>query len=376
MSKLGTVATIDSHHYLQDAIVQRARNNNCVGSLDEGQQPTVIPKDVKGQKLGNCAMGGRRVEVTYTAIRTPRLQTFAKPFLMALHSSNRLDSRETCRETPYAPKTPRHKGGQIEGWIMEPTLPSREGRDKRQHKTHVSMDSRSDTETMATSKQRMSPEQTKSRVDLPDTLNTKLKQEGDLRAKLNGRKQSCSCELNGPHRLQRTKGENDGPLEPHGCFDMLGVFVKSRGLELKWFDKLLAGSIENFHQLTESFVAQFVINTRVPKGVEECSEELTMASYMLGLTPRERSGVRPVERRCQVGREGHGNTCSGEGPFKKRKENTVDYGIRARQGINVIFKESIYKVLTLDPRQTLLQETQTHGSGFQETQPKVEMLVP
>ena len=36
-------------------------------------------------------------------------------------------------------------------------------------------------------------------------------------------------------------------------------------LGLKWFDKLLVGSIENFYQLTESFVALFVINTKVPK---------------------------------------------------------------------------------------------------------------
>ena len=39
------------------------------------------------------------------------------------------------------------------------------------------------------------------------------------------------------------------------------------GLGLKWFDKLPTGSIENFHQLTESFVAHFIINTKAPKGV-------------------------------------------------------------------------------------------------------------
>ena len=71
-------------------------------------------------------------------------------------------------------------------------------------------------------------------------------------------------------------------------------------------------SIENFHQLTESFVAQFVINTKALKGVgllltlrkgknktirnynkqywetyseiKECSMELAMASYKLELT--------------------------------------------------------------------------------------------
>ena len=85
---------------------------------------------------------------------------------------------------------------------------------------------------------------------------------------------------------------------------------------MKWFDKLPARSIENFHQLIESFVALFVINTKALKNVgsrltlrkdknksfrnyskrywetyneiEECSKELVVASYKLGLTPRER----------------------------------------------------------------------------------------
>ena len=76
------------------------------------------------------------------------------------------------------------------------------------------------------------------------------------------------------------------------------------------------GSIENFHQLTRSFVAKFVTNTRAPKGVgsfltlkkgktellrnynkhywktfnevKECSEEFAVASYKLGLTLGER----------------------------------------------------------------------------------------
>ena len=85
---------------------------------------------------------------------------------------------------------------------------------------------------------------------------------------------------------------------------------------MKWFDQLPPGSIESFHQLTESFMAQFVINTKVSKGVgsllilrkgknesiknyskrywetyneiEKCSKELLVARYKLGLTPKER----------------------------------------------------------------------------------------
>ena len=49
---------------------------------------------------------------------------------------------------------------------------------------------------------------------------------------------------------------------------MCRVFPSSLGdLGLKFFDKLIAESIENFHHLTKSFVAQFVINMRAPKGV-------------------------------------------------------------------------------------------------------------
>ncbi|PSR88326.1 DEAD-box ATP-dependent RNA helicase [Actinidia chinensis var. chinensis] len=98
---------------------------------------------------------------------------------------------------------------------------------------------------------------------------------------------------------------------------MCRVFPSSLGnLGLKWFDKLLVGSIKSFHQLIELFVAQFVINTRVLKGVsslltlrkgknkticnyskrywktyneiEECSKELAVVSYKLGLTLWER----------------------------------------------------------------------------------------
>ena len=49
---------------------------------------------------------------------------------------------------------------------------------------------------------------------------------------------------------------------------MFVVFPSSLGdLKLKWFDKLPVGSIENFHQLIESFVDRFIISTKAPKGV-------------------------------------------------------------------------------------------------------------
>ena len=49
---------------------------------------------------------------------------------------------------------------------------------------------------------------------------------------------------------------------------MCWVFLSSPGdLRLKWFDKLPARLIENFHQLIELFVAWSVINTKAPKGI-------------------------------------------------------------------------------------------------------------
>ena len=49
---------------------------------------------------------------------------------------------------------------------------------------------------------------------------------------------------------------------------MCRVFPSSLGdLGLKWFNQLLARSIKSFHQLNESFIARFVINTKAPKGV-------------------------------------------------------------------------------------------------------------
>ena len=70
---------------------------------------------------------------------------------------------------PAEAATPR----QTEGQNKEPTLPPREGRDRRRHKTHVSLGNRTNNKTVATCKRRRTPEQTKFEVDLCDTLNAK-----------------------------------------------------------------------------------------------------------------------------------------------------------------------------------------------------------
>ena len=49
---------------------------------------------------------------------------------------------------------------------------------------------------------------------------------------------------------------------------MCRVFPSSLGdLRLKWFARLPVATIESFYQLIESFIARFVINTKVPKFV-------------------------------------------------------------------------------------------------------------
>ena len=78
--------------------------------------------------------------------------------------------------------------GQMEDWNKEPTLPPWEGQDKKQNKTHVSVNSQTDNKTVAMSKRRRSTKRSKSGVDTHDTFNAKQSQEGDLHAKLNGYK--------------------------------------------------------------------------------------------------------------------------------------------------------------------------------------------
>ncbi|GFS29238.1 hypothetical protein Acr_00g0005930 [Actinidia rufa] len=121
---------------------------------------------------------------------------------------------------------------------------------------------------------------------------------------------------------------------------MCRVFPSSLGdLRLKWFDKLPVGSIKNFHYLTESFVARFVINKKAPKVVgslltlrkgkgdtiynyskrywetyneiKECSEELAVMFSQLkdDVKQAEKATWTPNRR---------------EGPFKKCKENSID----------------------------------------------------
>ncbi|GFZ04686.1 hypothetical protein Acr_17g0002580 [Actinidia rufa] len=196
-------------------------------------------------------------------------------------------------------------------------------------------ESHGDNRTEASSKRKSSPHRSRRSEDLRDALNAKRSQMVDLRQKLNSQREASavmsalpvgsvahpvalvrksmnygfktpfSREIEGmdppekfvPPRFTLYDGKSDPrshvshvrqmmALWNHMDALMCRVFPSSLGdLGLKWFDRLPPGSIENFYQLTESFVARFVINTKAPKA---CSEEMAVASYKLGLSPGDR----------------------------------------------------------------------------------------
>ncbi|GFS30010.1 hypothetical protein Acr_00g0009670 [Actinidia rufa] len=237
---------------------------------------------------------------------------------------------------------------------------------ERRPVTRSEPESHGDNRTEASSKQKSPPHRSRRSEDLRDALNAKRSQMVDLRQKLNSRREASavmsvipvgsaarpvafvrkgvnvgfqtpfSQEIEGmdppekfvPPRFPLYDGKSDPrshvshvrqmmALWNHMDALMCRVFPSSLGdLGLTWFDRLPPVSIENFYQLTESFVARFVINTKAPKAVsslltlkkgrnesirnyskrywetyneiEECSEEMAVASYKLGLSSGDR----------------------------------------------------------------------------------------
>ena len=101
--------------------------------------------------------------------------------------------------------------------------------------------------------------------------------------------------------------------------------------------------------------------------IEEYLEELAVVSYKLGLTPGEKLWVdlilnppsnlpdlmsrikifAQLEDDIRQAEQAIGWSASqGEALFKRQKESSVDYEDQLRQGINVVFKKPIYKLLT------------------------------
>ncbi|GFY87855.1 hypothetical protein Acr_05g0014940 [Actinidia rufa] len=277
-------------------------------------------------------------------------------------------------------------------------------------------ESHGDNRTEASSKRKSSPHRSRRSEDLRDTLNAKRSQMVDLRQKLNSQREASAVmsalpvgSAAHPVALVR-KSMNYGFKTPFsreiegmdppekfvpprftlydGKSDPRSHVSHVRQMMALWnhMDALMC-------RLTESFVARFVINTKAPKAVsslltlkkgrnesirsyskrywetyneiEECSEEMAVASYKLGLSPGDRlwenltldppTGLRDLMSRVEMfarleddvreSERTEGKLGRGEAAVKKRKDGSNLYETRVKQGINVVFKESIYKLL-------------------------------
>ncbi|GFZ21149.1 hypothetical protein Acr_29g0003110 [Actinidia rufa] len=218
---------------------------------------------------------------------------------MASQSSKRSRSRE-----PKGAKTPSNRGDKLlvdaqrtskvtsrqrlvegrpsEGRPKGPTLPPREGRDKRQRRSHVSLDSRTYSKFVASRKHRGSPNRADSGMDLYETLNAKRNRDvgcstrPELKEAVPRYQTPFSQNIKGMDPSEKftlprfTLYDGKSDLRSHIChgrqmmalwnhMDALicRVFPSSSGdLGLKWFDRLPTRSIESFYQLIESFVAR------------------------------------------------------------------------------------------------------------------------
>ena len=63
-------------------------------------------------------------------------------------------------------------------------------------------------------------------------------------------------------------------------------------------------------------------------------------------------------------------------PFKKRKERSIDYESQVRQGVNVIFKELIYKLIARIRDKPYFKKPETNGRRSQEAQLALEVFLP
>ncbi|GFS38323.1 hypothetical protein Acr_00g0056810 [Actinidia rufa] len=287
---------------------------------------------------------------------------------------------------------------------------------ERRPSTQAELESHGDNRTEVLSKRKSLPHRSQRSEDLRDVLNAKRNQVVDLREKLNSRRVagevrtviSADSTVRPVALVQRRTDLRYQTLFSHEIevMDPPEKFVPPRftlydgktnprlgDLGLKWFDKLPARSIENFYQLTESFVTRFVINIKAPKAVgslltlkkgknesiknyskrywktyneiEECSEDMVVDSYKLGLAPGDRlwenltlnppTDLRDLMSRVKMfarfeddvrqAEKTEGKVGRGESSVKKRRDGPNPYDSKAKQGINVVFKELIYKLL-------------------------------
>ncbi|GFY87332.1 peptidase family M48 family protein [Actinidia rufa] len=315
---------------------------------------TVTTRAASGQNPGRLPPGGGDDR----DITIQRLQTQLTGMTQILVDNKLMKPAQAVEARPFEDTT---KG---------PNPPSRAGRNGRQRRSRISLDSQNDSKSVALSKRRVSPSRTPSSTDLREIFNAKRNRGGNLRDNLTNRTAVAS----GKDIILAGFTLYDGKSDPRSCIShvrqmtalwnhldalMCQVFLSSLGdLGLKWFDRLPSRSIGNLHQLTESFVARFVINTKE-------GQELTVASYKLGLTLGEgicenlmlnpladlwdlMSRIEMFARLEDDVRQAERNTDStprGEGQLRRRKEGSADHENKARRWINVVFKEPIYKLL-------------------------------
>ncbi|XP_057510747.1 uncharacterized protein LOC130793111 [Actinidia eriantha] len=392
--------------------------------LDDAQRTA---KATSKQRLGRLPPGGRDDR----DVAIERLQTQLTQMAQILVENRLMGPDQADHVQSFKARS--------EGVGSPPVRVQRE----RQPSVQPECESHDDSRTEVSSKQKSSTHRSQRNEDLWDALNAKRNQVVDLRQNLNSRREASAArsvipvesavhpvalvrrginpefrtpfsrEIEGldplekfvPPRFTLYDGKSDPQSHVSHVRQMMAlwnymdafmcrVFPSSLGdLGLKWFDRLPPGSIENFYQLTESFIARFVINTKAPKAVsslltlrkgrnesirhyskrywktyneiEECSEEMAVASYKLGLAPEDRlwenltldppNGLRELMSRVEMfarleddvrqAEKTESKTSRGEAQAKRRKDGLGPYESRAKQGINVIFKEPIYKLL-------------------------------
>ncbi|GFZ02249.1 hypothetical protein Acr_15g0008570 [Actinidia rufa] len=162
--------------------------------------------------------------------------------------------------------------------LGEPKGPPIGTHKERQPGGQVELESHGDNRTEVSSKRKSSPRRAQRSEDLRDALNATRNQVVDLREKLNSRR--IADEVRAVIPVESTAH----PVAPI----QRGANLSLGDLGLKWFDKLPVGSIENFYPLTESFVVARKMYWETYTEIEECSEEMAVASYKLGLAPGDR----------------------------------------------------------------------------------------
>ncbi|GFZ09192.1 hypothetical protein Acr_20g0010000 [Actinidia rufa] len=255
----------------------------------------------------------------------------------------------------------------------EGALPMRTQKERRPV-ARFEQESHGDNRIEVSSKRKSSLHQSRRSEDLRDALNAKRSQMVDLRQKLNSRREAS---------VVRSVMPMESAARP--------VALVQRGVNLG-FQTPFSWEIEGIDPPKKFVPPRFVINTKTPKAVgslltlkkgrnesirnyskrywetyneiDECSEEMAVASYKLGLAPRDRESEK-IE-----GKVGHG-----EAPVKRRKDGSSPYETRAKQGINVVFKEPIYKLLARIKDKTILQEVGANGGQPKKAKSALEQLV-